>query len=149
MSALVAAVVVALLFAPAPVPAQQWSAEQQEVWDFELSCQVSKEAVLDCFHEDYVAWADGSLGVPTNKADQVVLAGRAWDENERVFLHMKPVEINVRGNLAIVLVIYHWTDRNRETGEVITRSMRWTDVCLKENGRWFWIADHGNVIEGG
>ena len=32
MSALVAAVVVALLSAPAAIPAQQWSAEQQAVW---------------------------------------------------------------------------------------------------------------------
>ena len=147
MSTVLVAIVVAALSASAPLPAQQWSAEQQEVWEFELSCQDSKEAWIDCFHDDYVAWGDGELGVPTNKADAVSMGGRSWDVNERLFIHMKPVEINVRGNLAIALVIYTVTNRNRETGEVTTTSQAWTDVCLKENGRWSWIADHGTLIE--
>ena len=68
------------------------------------------------------------------------------DVNERLFLHMKPMEINVKGDLAIVLVIYTVTNRNRETDEITTESMAWTDVCLKENGRWAWIADHGSPV---
>ena len=114
--------------------------------EFELGCQDSKEAWLDCFHEDYLAWADGSLGVPVNKDDQVAIGGRSWDVNELQFVHLKVEEINVRGNLAIVLVVYTNTVRDTDTGEVTTIIERWTDVCVKENGRWAWIADHGTPV---
>ncbi len=146
MSALATAVVVALLSAPAPIPAQQWSAEQQEVLEFELGCQANKEAWLDCFHEDYVAWGNGNLGVPVNKDDVVAIGGRSWDVDEVLLVHLKVLDINVRGNLAIALVVYTETLRNGDTGEVTTVSTRWTDVCLKEDGRWAWIADHGSPV---
>ena len=149
MSSVAVATLVATLFAFAPPPAPQWSAEQQEVWDFELGCQASKEAWIDCFHDDYVAWGDMSLGVPANKADVVAIGGRNWDTTEVLLVHLKPMEITVRGNMAVALVVYTSTVRNNETGEVITQSMAWTDVCMKEGGRWYWIADHGTVVDGG
>jgi hypothetical protein len=149
MSALVAAFVVALLGAPAPLPTQQWSAEQQEVWEFELSCQESKQAWIDCFHEDYVAWGNMNLGVPITKSDHIAMGLRGWDVNERLIVHLKPLEITVRGNFAVALVVYTTTVRNGDTGEVTTQSMAWTDVCVKENGRWYWIADHGTLVDGG
>ena len=136
-------------FAPALASAQEWSPEQQEVWEFELSCQESKEAWIGCFHEDYAAWADMSLGVPFRKADRAAIGGYSWDTIERLLTHMKPLEITVRGDFAVALVIYTTTRRNRETGEVITTTEAWTDVCIKENGRWYWIADHGTVVDGG
>jgi hypothetical protein len=148
MRQVLAFVLFAVLMLPAAATAQQWSAEQQEVWEFELGCQVSKEAFLECFHEDYVAWGNGSLGVPTNRADMLEIGGRRWDENEIVFLHMKPLSIDVRGDMAVVLVIYTVTERNRETGAISTSIERWTDICLKEDGQWYWIADHGSPIGG-
>jgi hypothetical protein len=135
--------------APSAISAQEWSPEQQEVLEFELSCQESKEAWIDCFHEDYAAWADMSLGVPFNKADNVAIGGPPWDANEQLLVHLKPVEITVKGNVAVALVVYTNTNRNRDTGEVVTTTMAWTDICIKENGRWYWIADHGTVVDGG
>ena len=149
MRALTLAAILAAQFAPAPTPAQEWSAAQQEILDFELSCQESKEAWIDCFHDDYVAWADMSLGVPFSKADNEAIGGRSWDDNEQLFVHLKPVEITVRGNLAVALVVYTNTVRNRATGEVVTTTQAWTDICIRENGRWYWIADHGTPVGGG
>jgi ketosteroid isomerase-like protein len=118
------------------------------VWEFELGCQESKEAWLDCFHEDYVAWADMSLGVPATKADHIAIGGQSWDDNEQVFVHLKPVEITVLGDFAVALVVYTNTVRNRETGEMTTTTQAWTDVLVKEDGRWYWIADHGSPVGG-
>ena len=133
---------------PSTAWAQEWSPEQQEVWEFELSCQESKQAWLDCFHEDYVAWADLSLGVPAVKADQVAIGGQWWDDHDRIMTHLKPVEITVMGDFAVVLVVYTDTSRNRETGEIETTTEAWTDICIRENGRWYWIADHGTPVSG-
>lgn len=137
------------LLLPSAAFAQDWSAEQQEVWEFELGCQESKEAWIDCFHEDYVAWADLSLGVPFRKADNEAIGGRSWDDNEQLFVHLKPVEITVRGDFAVALVVYTNTVRNRATGEVVTTTQAWTDICIKEDGRWYWIADHGTPVGDG
>ena len=138
-----------VMCAPTAASAQEWSPEQQEVWDFELSCQESKEAWIGCFHEDYVAWGDMTLGVPFVKADVASLGGYNWDTNEVLTQHMKPVSIKVLGNFAVVLVIYTATNRSSETGEVVATSQAWTDICVKEDGRWYWIADHGTQVGGG
>lgn len=39
------------------------------------------------------------------------------------------------------------TQRDKVTGEEITYVEQWTDVALRENGRWAWIADHGTVLD--
>ena len=65
-----------------------------------------------------------------------------------LFRYLKPAEITVRGDFAVVQVVYTSTARNRETGEVVTTTEAWTDVCIKENGRWYWIADHGTPLGG-
>ena len=33
-----------------------------------------------------------------------------------------------------------------QDGQDVEERIRWTDVLLKENGRWHWIADHGGPI---
>ena len=146
MRALAVVCLLVAVLTPSPAAAQQWSPEQQEVLAFELGCQANKEAWLDCFHEDYVAWGNGDLGVPVNKDDVVAIGARSWDVDEVLLVHLKVLDINLRGNLAIALVVYTETRRNGDTGEVTTVSTRWTDVCLKEDGRWAWIADHGGPV---
>ena len=136
-------------FSLAPASAQEWSPEQQEVWEFELSCQESKEVWTACFHEDYEGWGDLTFGVPVSKPDVAIVGGYFWDSTDVLMQHIKPVSIRVLGDFAIVLSIYTATNRSRETGEVVTTSQAWTDICIKENGRWYWIADHGTVVDGG
>ncbi len=134
------------VFLPLAAQAQQWTTEQQEVWDFEMGCGEGRDAFLACYHDDYVAWGDGSFSVPVNHADQMARQGRRFDTNQTVWSHMKPMAIDVHGNLAVVLLVVTWTSQNHVTGEETTRTERWTDVCVKENGRWYWIADHGGPV---
>ena len=141
--------VTVLLALAAPASAQQWTPEQQELVEFTQGCQASKQTWLDCFHPDYEAWGDMSFGVPMQKADVEAVGSYWWDVNERLVLHIKPVSITVRGDFAVVLSIYTDTMRNRETGEVVTTTFAWTDICVRENGRWYWIADHGSPVAGG
>jgi hypothetical protein len=128
---------------------EQWTAEQKEVWEFEKSCWDPKdvEKGMACFHDDYVAWGPGSPA-PLNKADRRAFLARELETSEIVFLYLKPLSIQLHGNMAIVLYVSTVTVRNKATGEETTTTERWTDVCLKEGDRWTWVADHGGAIQG-
>lgn len=137
------------LFLPLAAQAQQWSAEQQEVWEFEKACWEAEdlEVILGCFHQDYVGWADQALSTPLNKADRRVLIGRSYETEDLAWLFLKPLEIKVHGDMAVVLYVATGTNKNKESGEETQFTALWTDVLLKEGGSWAWIADHGSPIE--
>ena len=130
-----------------PVSAQEWTAEQEEVWEFEQACWATQEleVIMSCFHDDFLGWGlDNTL--PTTKADRRPFFARSLETAEQVFLSLQRVAINVRGNTATVLYLATFTDRNRETDVETTRIERWTDIAVREGGRWSWIADHGVLI---
>ena len=138
--------VVAVLIA-APVSAQEWTVEQQEVWEFEQACWATRSVsvIMSCFHDDFLGWGlDNTL--PTTKSDRTPFFTRDFQTAEQVFLSLQPVAINVRGNTATVLYVATVTNSNRETGVETTRVERWTDIAVREDGRWTWIADHGVLI---
>ena len=125
--------------------AQQWTPEQQEVWEFEIRCYqvwIDKdyEGRKSCFHEEYRGWfSNYSMPLPLNeKLDQ-----RAFDKNKWVGFNLMPHRISIHGNIAIIqysgTLIVEGPD-----GEDTTNWVHWTDIALKENGRWSWIADHGH-----
>jgi ketosteroid isomerase-like protein len=137
------------VFLPLAAQAQQWTATQQEVWEFEEACWATEdsEALMACFHDDYVGWAIGS-SVPLSKEDRRPFAARSYETEDFVFLYLKPLAIKVHGNVAIVLYLATYTTKNKATGKETTVTQRWTDVCLKEGDGWTYIADHGVVISG-
>ena len=135
------------IFLSSSAPAQQWNAEQLEVWEFEKSCWGAKdvEKAMACFHDDYTGWAAGNPA-PFNKADRRAFQTRELETSETTFLFLKPLSIQMHGNVAIVLYIATRTVRNKATDEETTSTTRWTDVCLKVSDRWTWVADHGGPI---
>jgi hypothetical protein len=135
------------LVAPAwsvPAVAQEWSPAQQEVWEFEAACWNDRttDFVERCFHSDFQGWGIGST-IPSSKADRRVTAARSRATEDQVYLFLKPVAITVHGDMATALYIATYTQKNKETGEEKTLTERWTDVLVREGGRWSWIADHG------
>jgi hypothetical protein len=131
---------------PTALYSQQWSDAQLEVWDFQESCW-QKRATGDvegflttCFHKDYVGWfSPEPAPMPVNES--VV---RYFMESSpiRVYL-LKPHDILISGNVAIV----HYsafTVRPGPDGKDQEVWVHWTDVAVKEDGRWSWIADHGH-----
>ena len=139
-----------VLVVPFTAQGQEWSAEQTEVWTWEVACWDSSalESTMACFHEDFVGWGVGSDS-PTTKADRIPSFAESFETTERVSTDLKPLAITLHGNTAILVYQATTVTRNKETGEETTAQERWTDIALKEGGRWFWIADHGTAVEGG
>jgi len=142
------AVVALAVFLPLTAQAQEWTAEQQEIWEFEKACWDLEEleAGLACFHEDFIGWGTGELSVPTSKADRRALRVRALETQDATFLLLKPLDIKVHGNVAVVVYIATGSNKNKATGEETNFTQRWTDIALKEGDTWTWIADHGESL---
>ena len=139
-----------VLMVPFAAQGQEWTAEQQEVWAWEVACWESAdlESNMACFHEDFVGWGVESTS-PTTRAERRTIFAQEFETNERVSNDLKPLAIKINGNTAVLVYLATFVRRNNETGEETTSVEQWTDVAVKEGGQWFWIADHGTTVEEG
>jgi ketosteroid isomerase-like protein len=150
LPALLAAVFVVCLASPAA--AQEWSAEQQDVWQnvqtyWDLSTKRDLEGFMAYFHEDFLGWDRGDW-VPTNKADRRAVVKRNFETREIVWRTLKPVGIKVHGNVAIVHYFYTTTSRGAE-GDERTTAGYWTDILMKQGNKWVMIGDAGGATTDG
>ena len=137
------------LLLPLSVFGEDWTAAQQEVLAFEEACVTTKD--LDdfnaCFHEDFEGWGI-DFSVPTSKADRKGVFENGFASFDADTLLFKPLSVIVKGNMAVVSYLTETKLTNKSTDEVEYVTERWTDVCLKDGGKWTWIADHGVDISG-
>ena len=151
MSALAAAVVIALLSAPAPVPAQQWSAEQQEVvthlkecwdiWDNALRSGEGPDAWLDqCSAPGYSYW--WIYGTPMGEEE----LRREWEiirETEAGWISLRPVNVFIRGDIAIMQFFGYW--RQQDSPDHVGGHR--TEVFERIDGRWKLLVGHASPEE--
>jgi len=135
---------VTALLLPILASGEDWTEEQQEVLAFEEACITSKNAdeLIGCFHQDYVGWGM-DYTVPVSKPDLLKIIADDFENFDSESLLFKPVSVIVKGNMAVVSYINSGKITNKTTNEVEYYTQRWTDVCLKEGGKWTWISDHG------
>ncbi len=139
-------VALAFLVSPAVV-AQEWSAEQTEVWAavqgiWDLSLQEDPAAMIATIHPDYMGWSY-SGDYPNGKEATAKWMEYNFTKYKWVLFDLKPMAITVDGDFAIVHYFYTgiYTDLTKEEDD--TTKGRWTDVYKKEGGNWLLIADHG------
>jgi ketosteroid isomerase-like protein len=137
----------ALLFtACCAFAADQWTAEQKEVWAVEekvwsLNKPTDMTEMLTYYHPDYAGWNYGNP-VPSNK-DRVNKWMSYWfGTGEVVVLDLIPMTIQVHGNFAFVHYYYRMVIKDKK-GEEKMESGRWTDIWIKDGGKWLIIGDHG------
>ena len=135
---------VSVLLIPVAALAENWTTEQMEVLAFEEACVTTDDADAfeGCFHEDFVGWGEG-FPVPTSKADRLKSIADGFESFKSDTLLFKPISVIVKGNMAVISYIQTSKITNNATDEVEYSTQGWTDVCLKEDGKWTWIADHG------
>jgi ketosteroid isomerase-like protein len=132
--------------------AQEWSAEQWAVWESLTAVTRALdsgdlEATMQHFHEDFSGWGTDAP-LPVDKHGRRALVAETIESaktKELVLSTQTPVAILVHGNVAVVHSYFSRVLRDKSSGVVTTRHMRWTDVLLNERGRWVLIADHGRL----
>ena len=133
----------ALCLATGAATAQTWSAEQQEVWKVE-SQQWKMAAAKDhswmdtMVHANLRYWETGDP-MPRDKAS-LKQWSRINAENSTVLeQEIFPISATITGNIAVVQYNYMVARVNyKKERETVTG--QYTDVLVKENGRWLFLA---------
>jgi hypothetical protein len=131
---------------PAAANAQDWSPEQTEVWDTVVAQWAATRAKDHTWpertlHPSFLGWTD-TYPMPRDKEGV-----KAWEryDSEGSQVHaqeLNPVGIVVEGSTAVVHYYYSTAAEDRD-GKHKTTHGRYTDVLVKHEGKWLFIAWHG------
>ncbi len=123
--------------------AQTWNTEQQEIWKLEeqqWKMAAAKDASwIDKMVHPSLSYWDNDQVAPQNKASLVrwnrYNSGNSTTLEQEIF----PVSVTITGNIAVAQYRYT-TARENSKKERETISGRYTDVFVKDGGRWMFIA---------
>lgn len=132
--------------APAAQSDTRWSTEQKEVWQAVKTCtdyfhKKDLEKARSCVHEDFKGWLYAEP-VPRSKDYFKSIVPYFVETRTIHAADLRPIEIVVHNETAVVHYSYIEISTDKQSNETIEQG-RWTDVLVKDGGRWVWIADHG------
>jgi hypothetical protein len=139
----VAVVSLAFLGFAGTAAAQNWNTEQQELWQLEqqqwkMSAAKDLSWIDTMVHPNLRYWGIDSP-MPRDKAS-LKHWSRFDSDSSTVLQHeLFPISATITGNVAVVQ--YHYmmaTENYKKERETVTGY--YTDVLIKENGRWMFIA---------
>jgi ketosteroid isomerase-like protein len=138
------------LFVAAPLPAQQWSDAQKDVWKsvenyWALDAKGDVEGFLTYFDPSYIGWSYDSP-VPGDKATVKKFITQEYQLSKTLVYDIKPLAIQVHGNFAFVHYYYVQLVKNAD-GKNEEVKGRWTDILMKQGDRWVLIGDHGGRMK--
>lgn len=123
--------------------AQTWSPEQQEIWRFEeQQWNMGKEKDLSwvdtMVHPNLSYWSTDQPG-PQNKASLARWARYGSTSTTVLEQELFPISITITGNIAVVHYNYTVASENSKQ-ERESVSGRYTDILVKEDGRWLFLS---------
>lgn len=143
MQKLVTLAAMAALIVSAPATAQEWTAEQEEVWTWVVNAWDK--------HADPGTWSNvladngygmnGNYPVPTSKAEMARGAAKFGAEGKVLHTRLDPLAITVSGNTAIVYYYAGITEENFK-GERENSTEKCADVLQKSGGQWRFLGWH-------
>jgi ketosteroid isomerase-like protein len=142
-------ILICFVFGITRVSAQEWSSAQKEVWKTEQDCWAvmakgDLNGFFDYFHPDYVGW-DYSSDLPSTKEEMTKIFTFFYGNAKILFYEIKPLVIKVYGDIAFT--DYKYMLYTEADGKKKSEKGRWTDILMKQNGKWLLIGDHGGSTE--
>jgi hypothetical protein len=143
-----ATAVLALSVVSGSARAGEWSPEQQEVWNLEQQQWAMSKAkdlswIDTMVHQNMRFWETGAP-MPRDKASLKHWGRFDADSNSTLEQEIYPISATITGNIAVVQ--YHYVVANENyKKERKTMTGHYTDVLIKENGRWMFIAWAGGA----
>ena len=144
-----ALILFAILFLNAKNFAQQWSAQQKEVWaGVEKYWEINNSdplADFKYFDESYLGWSY-SNEAPVTREDALKSRKYFSTKAKNQFNILTPARIWVNGDFAYVHYYFTLVTESLD-GKPNTEKGRWTDILMKKNGTWMLVGDHGGEIK--
>ncbi|MDH4311455.1 MAG: nuclear transport factor 2 family protein [Gammaproteobacteria bacterium] len=140
---MIATAALALCTVAGTASAMEWNAEQQEVWKLEqqqwkMSAAEDMSWIDTMLHPDMTFWEAGAP-MPRDKASLKHWSRYDAENGSTLEQELFPISVTITGNVAVVQ--YHYMvarenykkERERVTGH-------YTDVLVKEGGRWLFLT---------
>jgi len=134
------------LFLTTYVQSQNWSQEQTEVWKvvegvWDAVQKGDAEIMVAFFHEDYKGWEWGDQ-YPRTKKTASEYFHYFFPSIHIITFSLEPMAIIVKNEMAVIH--YYYTTLSEDgNGNSSEEKGRWTDIYVKEKGKWLMIADSG------
>ena len=134
------------LVLPVTAAAQDWSAEQTEVWNTILAQWEASKAkdltwVERSLHPSFLGWTD-EIPMPRDKASVDKWFRYGSENSQGLMQELYPAGIVVVGSMAVAHYYYSTAAEDRD-GKRKTTHGRYTDVLINQNGKWMFIAWRG------
>lgn len=141
------AVSFAIIVSSANSFAQQWTSEQKEVWQTEINnWDALKSGNLNDFEsyfaDSYMDW-DFQNTAPQNKTDAAKGLGDFLQNNTIKYYTLTPIVIWVKGDFSYAMYYYTILSKNKVTGKEDQSEGNWTDILMKQGGKWLLVGDRG------
>lgn len=123
--------------------AQTWSPDQQEIWRFEeqqWKMAADKDLTwIDKMVHPNVSFWDTDQPAPRHKASLARWSRYSSTNTTVLEQELFPISVTITGNIAVVQYRYSIARENyKKDRETVTG--RYTDVLVKEGGRWLFLA---------
>ena len=127
---------------------ERWSEAQKEVWVAIETCSAhwaegNLAEAMACVHEDFSGWLYAEPVPRTKEYDRKISAHLLKARTTQAF-ELRPIDIKVYGDVGIAHYYFVQIVRDSEGREIVEQG-RWTDILLKQDDGWVWVADHGGV----
>ena len=131
------------LIKSAPLHAEEWSVEQKDVLNsFEkfraAYLQGNLEEVMSYLHPKFSRWNYAQAN-PLNKDAASKIIEDNLKNNKMTKFEVKPLVIQVEGNIAILHVNYEENLRD-STDKETSSSGRWSATMLKQDNNWLFMS---------
>ncbi len=130
--------------------AQQWNADQQDVWKtveayWAVDMSDKPAEFLNYMDDSYNGWYTEDPA-PTTKADAQKQITYWTNKMKAAYYSITPAKIWVNGNFAFVHYYYTEVVEDKD-GKPMTERGRWTDILMKKDGKWLMVGDHGGPLK--
>jgi hypothetical protein len=130
----------------APAFGQTWSDKQLEVWNVikaQWKANMEKDTTWPekYLHEKFLGW-DNQNPMPRDNSSVQKWYLYRTENSTALVQELSPVGIVVHGNTAVAHYFFSLASENRKK-ERKTVHGRYTDILVKDNGTWRFLAWHG------
>ena len=140
------AVVITLFFSGTAIGrCEELSPDQKAVWQtiegiWRAWQKQDVETVLGLLHPDYSSWSYSEAVPGTfSRAD----AETSFKARIMTMYHLTPLQIKIYGNSAFIHFRYTSVVRSKSDGQERGADGRFTDILIKQNGKWLVVGEHG------